>query len=423
MIKDFEKFAELIRESVSMATTRDESKPDLDQLKSKNIRFPEEILMAQIAPLSTNQAFRTDMQHYEYQISKDCLEDKVKQFRSLFDRSTAHFGRADDSELKNQIERKFVDLVRNSCTSEFLAENGRDLASEKTFEGALSFISDVFGSETEEERKEEAKNQLDKLARRTEKNEKFESFLKRIKSLARQFVEPEAVKFYVSEKFKEMIEPANITFLKNNCYYQKSAEEVAKFLDARERHMIAHISAVGANQLNSFMDETSEVLNKQLQAIYDNNKKIQEANESKNAEFSKAIKELTAKISELTVAKKSENLVQNAHNFVPQQSHNSGYPSLQPNFPAQNYRFQNFQAGQNFTGQNVVQGGQNFNGQNQGQNRFPLFCNQCGKPGHTKRRCRFVICNVCKAQGHVQKDCPKFPQRPGVPHPRDLSGN
>jgi hypothetical protein len=411
------------REIVSMVTPSDESKPDLDQIKSKMIRFPEEILMAQIAPLSTNQSFRPEMAHYEFEISKTCLEDKVKQFRALFDRSVENFGRENDTELKNQIERKFVDLVRNSCTSEFLVENGRDLAGENTFKGALSFISDVFGSETEEERKEEAKNQLDKLARRTEKNEKFESFLKRIKSLARQFVEQEAVNFYVSEKFKSMIEPSNITFLKNNCYYQKSAEDIAKFLDARERHMIAHVSAVGASQLNTFMDETSEVLNKQLQAIYDNNKKIQEAHESKNAEFSKAIKDLTAKISELTVAKKSENSVQNAHSFVPQQSQNSGYPSFQPNFPAQNYRFQNFQAGQNFTGQNVVQGGQNFNGQNQGQNRFPLFCNQCGKPGHTKRRCRFVICNVCKAQGHVQKDCPKFPQRPSAPHPRDLSGN
>jgi hypothetical protein len=405
-----------------MATTSDESKPDLEHLKSKMIRFPEEILMAQLTPLSTNQSFRPNMQHYEHQISKMCLEDKVKQFRALFDRSVAHFGRTDSTELNNQIERKFVDLVRNSCTAEFLVENGRDLAGEKTFEGALSVISDVFGSETEEERKEEAKNQLDKLARRTEKNEKFESFLKRIKSLARQFVEPEAVNFYVTEKFKSMIEPANITFLKNNCYYQKSAEVVAKFLDERERHLIAHVSAVGA-QLNSFMDETSEVLNKQLQAIYDNNKRVQEAHESKNAEFSKAIKELTAKISELTVAKKSENSVQNAPSFVPQQSQNSGYPPFQPNFPAQNYRLPNFQGGQNFTGHNVVQGGQNFNGQNQGQNRFPLFCNQCGKPGHTKRRCRFVICNLCKAQGHVQKDCPKFPARPSASHPRDMSGN
>ena len=70
MIKRFRRIREISRELVSMVTTGEESKPDLDHLKSKMIRFPEEILMAQLAPLSTNQSFRPDMQHYEFQISK-----------------------------------------------------------------------------------------------------------------------------------------------------------------------------------------------------------------------------------------------------------------------------------------------------------------------------------------------------------------
>lgn len=406
-----------------MATTSGESKPDLDSLKSKMIRYPEEILMINLTPLSANQSFRPGMENYEFMISKTFLEDRVNQFKALFERSVSHFSRKDDSELHNQLERKFIDLVRNSCTSEFLVENGRDLAGEKTFDSALNFISEVFGSETEEERKEEAKEQLEKLARRTDKNEKFTSFLKRIRSLARQFVEQEALEYIVAEKFKSMIEPANLTFLKNNCYYQNPANDIAKFLDARERHMIVHVSAVGAKQLNSFMDETSEVLNKQLAAIHENNNKIQEANNSKNAEFSKAIKELTAKISELTVAKKPENSTQNPLNFGQYQGQNLRFPSFQPQFPAQNQRFSNFQGGQNFSGQNYIQGGQNFNAQN--QNRFPIVCNHCGKPGHSKRRCRFVVCNVCGAQGHVQKDCPKFPPRNERPQtgPNNHSGN
>ena len=420
-MKKFEKsLRERVRESVSMVTPGDDLKPDIDQIKSKMIRFPEEILMASLNPLSTNQLFRPGLENYEFEISRTCLEDRVNQFRSLFEQSLKHFSRTDETDLKNQLERKFVGLVRNSCSTDFLVENGRDLAAEKTFEGALSFLADVFGSETEEERKEEAKNQFDKLARRTDKNEKFAHFLKRVKSLATQFVDSDALDYIVSEKFKSMIEPSNVTFLKNNCCYQKSADEVSKFLDDRERHMIVHVSAVGTNQLNNFMDETGEMLNKQLSAIYDNNRKIQEANESKNAEMAKAIKELSAKISELTILKKPSNFTPNP------QGQNFGIPPFQPNFPAQNHRFQVAQGVQNnFPGQNQFQRGQNF----YGQNRFPITCNHCGKPGHSKRYCRFVTCNLCKAQGHVQKDCQKFPQGggnhpfPSAPNSRDMSGN
>jgi hypothetical protein len=404
-----------------MATTGDDTKPDIEQIKSKMIRFPEEILMVNLTPLSANQAFRQGMENYEFEIGKTCLEDRVNQFRTLFDQSVKQFSRNDDTDLKNQLERKFVALVRNSCSPDFLVESGRELAAEKTFEGALNFLAEFFGSETEEERREEAKNQFDKLARRTDKNEKFSHFLKRIKSLAKQFVDnSNALDYIVSEKFKNMIEPSNVTFLKNNCCYQKSAAEISKFLDDRERHMIVHVSAVGANQLNLFMDETGEMLNKQLSAIYDNNKKVQEANDSKNAEMAKAIKELSAKISELTVAKKSTNFNTNSQNFGQQQSQNFAFPSFQQNFPAQNQRFSVPQGGQNnFTGQNNFQRGQNFHG----QNRFPIICNHCGRPGHSKRYCRFVTCNLCKAQGHVQKDCQKFPPMPSAPSARDMSGN
>jgi hypothetical protein len=212
-----------------MVTPGDESKPDIEQLKSKMTRFPEEILMANLTPLSANQLFRSGMENYEFEISKTCLEDRVNQFKNLFEQSLKQFSRTDDTDLKNQLERKFVGLVRNSCSTDFLVESGRDLAAEKTFEGALTFLADFFGSETEEERREDAKNQFDKLARRTDKNEKFAHFLKRIKSLAKRFVEnSDALDYIVSEKFKSMIEPSNVTFLKNNCCYQKSADEVSK---------------------------------------------------------------------------------------------------------------------------------------------------------------------------------------------------
>ena len=128
-----------------MATTADEHKPDIEHLKSKMIRFPEEILMANLTPLSANQSFRPGMENYEFEIGKTCLEDRVNQFQTLFDQSLTHFSRTDETDLKNQLERKFVALVRNSCSPDFLVESGRELAAEKTFEGALNFWRNYLG--------------------------------------------------------------------------------------------------------------------------------------------------------------------------------------------------------------------------------------------------------------------------------------
>ena len=111
-----------------MATTGDDTKPDIEQIKSKMIRFPEEILMVNLTPLSANQAFRQGMENYEFEIGKTCLEDRVNQFRTLFDQSVKQFSRNDDTDLKNQLERKFVALVRNSCSPDFLVESGFKLA-------------------------------------------------------------------------------------------------------------------------------------------------------------------------------------------------------------------------------------------------------------------------------------------------------
>ena len=86
-----------------MATTADEHKPDIEHLKSKMIRFPEEILMANLTPLSANQSFRPGMENYEFEIGKTCLEDRVNQFQTLFDQSLTHFSRTDETDLKMKV--------------------------------------------------------------------------------------------------------------------------------------------------------------------------------------------------------------------------------------------------------------------------------------------------------------------------------
>ena len=76
-----------------MATTEKELKPDIDLLKSKMTKYPEEILMAQLSPLQPNQFFRTDMQPYEFELARRILEDRIAQFKSLFERSVEFYQR------------------------------------------------------------------------------------------------------------------------------------------------------------------------------------------------------------------------------------------------------------------------------------------------------------------------------------------
>ena len=372
------------------------------QLPGKSSRMPEEILFMNFNLGPQGSYLRLHTKPFEFSVVKTSLQDRYYSFKSLFERSLKDFPRPSNDEMFTKMfERKAIELVRNSCAQEFLEAHGRQLATVETFDKAMKLIAEIVGEESEEERKREAKIDLENLARNVEANEKFSSLLQRIKALVSVIdSRSDVINFMTEEKFKKCIEPCNLTFLQDHCQHNGSPESIASYLDERNRFKLVKVAATDALDLRSFMNEQSELLRS---LIKEDRKEAEKLNANKNAEFSSAIESLTASVNELKLER--------AQFQTPPQFQNkiqSRPQTFAPN-PVQNSWAQN---GQHFSQNFQQERGFNQSGQNR-QQMIPSqyqgapFCRQCGQYGHIKRRCPQIDCHKCGGRGHVQADCNK----------------
>ena len=363
------------------------------QLPSKSSRLPEEILYQTFNVNSQGSCLTRQMKNYEFQVAKANLEDRVAQFQFLFDRSLKDFPRSNEAELRAMFERKCVELIRNACSTEFLNDHGRELAEISTFKKALELLAGLVGVESEEERKQNAAIDLENLDRKIEESEKFSSLLKRIRTLAGLVDNrSDVINFMAEQKFKKCIEPKNWTFLMDHCQTQASPEAMASFLDDRHRYKFVKVAATEAFDVRAFMDQQSELLRT---LIKEDRKEMASVNQG----FASALETLTATVNEIKLDRaRAQNppIFENSAQGRPQ--------TFAPNHGPGNF-------GQQFQGQNrgFQPGNQSeqFGQQMMPRHQRPLFCGQCGRSGHIKRRCREVQCHKCKGFGHVQADCNK----------------
>lgn len=353
-------------------------------------KMPEELLFQPFPSLNSRQLFRPKMESYEFCISKGNLTDKISAMRRIFEKSiTDHDRVSERTDLVKQFERQAVDCIRNNCSSEFMRDYGREMASFEVEKDCFNFLESLFGSETEEERRTRASEELEDLTRRSESNEKFASFLKRIKSIASVISDKsDAQNFIIDQHFARSIEPCNKTFLRDHGYSRKSTEEIAAFLDERERFLSVNISALQTNNFAAyFADKTSEILDKKFAQMEINH-------ENKSSELTETIKALTATVARLEAEnkKKTEQLevskTQGTRNFQ------STQPPFQPRFPAPNGFFPQAQQQFGFPPQSP-------------------FCFNCRENGHFKSICPKIQCYECKNYGHIGRNCPRRKAAPG----------
>ena len=364
-------------------------------------KSPEELLFSPLLAGESN-LIRPNLHAYELKIARETLDDRIKQVRNLFEKAVAEHGRQNTNELNEQFERRALGCIRKSCSVAFLDLYGRELAQLKTAKSALEYIVEIFGEESEEDRVSKAQNDLEKLTRRTDSNERFSAFLKRVQSLAGVVSAKQDARDHMAEMyFKRQIDPSNTAFLRDNCMLKSSASDIAKFLDERCRFLNANVSQIGLRKIDDFMDNTSDLLARQLDLIREENRKRQEESDKKSADFAEAIKALTATVAQLKVEKSKvepeqpKPVNQSTRNF-------SGFQPHFPQFSPQAQQFApQFQQPQFF-------GQAPFN--QQYRPRRPLFCTNCNQPGHGKSTCRLIKCYECQKQGHIARNCPNRQQ-------------
>ena len=100
----------------------------------------------------------------------------------------------------------------------------------------------------------------------------------------------------VDNHFSQNIEPANRAFLRDHGVAKKSSEEQADFLDQRERHLLANISAIEASKMDSFVARTQKLLDNTLEKVHEtiaaHSFKSKNDLEKENLELKKRVKKL-----------------------------------------------------------------------------------------------------------------------------------
>jgi hypothetical protein len=411
-----------------MATIKDESTTSSGY--SSKTQMPEIILCNHFQAAVSSQQFVPKMEFYEFDTARSNLKDRISQYQSLFKRSLIYHERTNSDELESQFERKLIELIRNSCSAEFLKEHARQIAGLATAEKVLEYIENVFGEETAETKKERAEEELRKIARRADKGEKYDAFLKRIEVIVADIdQEPKVREFLADNIFRKNIEPSNLTFLKDNMMHRKNARQISEFLDNRERFLCAQVSFLETDRMNYFIDQATQNIGDKLTGLcLENNRSIDEKQsklEQKVDRFASVVEQLTATISQLEAEKRQsfQPQAQSYQQFVPRFQHPGQQIQPQANF------------GNNFGPQSSFQP-QRFSGP---QNSNGPYCSECRSYGHIKRNCRQIVCNNCRERGHIARFCNKAraenqqgqqgqqgpqpgPRMPGLPRDQN-SGN
>jgi hypothetical protein len=363
-------------------------------------KSPEELLnFSSLLSASPHQFFNNRMKEhrFEYEMLHTKIKSRIGRARLVFEQSLKDHSRSNENELKAEFEQQISDFILESCDKTFLSEFGEQIYKLETADKRLEFIREVFDSESKEEKQARAKSDLDSISRKSNTNEKFNTFLGRVRSLAELVSEfKDAQNFITNEAFKNAINPENRKFLKDHLKWNESCENIAQFLDARDRYIQAPKVATVAikDQLAEFIDLQS--------GIFERNMAEMKAEAEKDKlKFTEAINALTAQIAAVkTMAPKAPPAFQqNRPNF----SEENRTPRFSPNF--QNTGPRHFEPRMNFQQQREQFTRYSQNQNSQGIRQNTPFCSFCRSTDHSRRFCPQITCFHCNQKGHKSFDC------------------
>jgi len=355
------------------------------------------------------------MKSFEYEMLKTKILNKIARARLVFSQCLKDHSRTNEDDLNLQFESQISDLILESCEKSFLAEHGEAIYKLGTADKRLEYITSFFDSDSKEDKQARAKADLDSISRKAHQNEKFINFLGRVRNLAELVSEfKDAQNYITANAFKNAINPENHKFLKDNLKWNGTCEEIALFLDARDRYIQApKVATIGIqDQLAKFIDSQSNIFEKNLAAI-------KSESEKDKLKFTEAINALTAQIAAVkTIASKAPPAFQqNRPNFteenrMPQLTpnfQNSGprQPEPRMNFQQQREQFLRYSQNQNFQG--IRQNG--------------TFCSFCRSTDHPRRFCPKITCFRCNGKGHKSFDCKEHENNGAAPKNFEPSTN
>ena len=283
----------------------------------------------------------------------------------LFDLSSESFIPETGNTTKETIEKSINYyrrlIILSTLNDDFQKKYKKEIQKAKDSKELYKFIKELIPAQSSSQLQEKANNELNEMTRYIDENESFTRFLNRIKTTAADASNEETVQTWmINSQFKKNLTPKIQQFLLDHDKNDSTAEEKAKFLDSKNRHL----KTESVNLL-----QTSDVA------------EMKEKIEIQNS----ALSELLECVGDLKMKLDSQVEI----NAIKNQKHQ---PSRDKTVKTRPLALADIR-------------------QNWLYNKFgkPIRCGQCGMLGHYKNICPGTckaICHLCQKQGHLQSACP-----------------
>ena len=147
------------------------------------IKSPEEVLYnVNLFSAQNVRPISLETPKFEFRNQEQNIKDKIERARWLFEQALkADPNNANKESLELQFERLAANFVYNCLQEDFISEYGEELCAHSSAVDRLKFVADIFGDESEAEKKRRNKLKFESLARKVDKNEKFCAFLSKLR--------------------------------------------------------------------------------------------------------------------------------------------------------------------------------------------------------------------------------------------------
>ena len=174
--------------------------------------------------------------HEDYEIVKKKIESAVEKYTTYTNATIEQFKLQTDAKiLKYQAEGK-RDILMAALAPDFLQKYSSDLHYEDTYEKLLSYITDIFGSQSAAAKIEAAEDRMSSITRDSASNEKFARFLTRLERLSKIVSDkPDTQAYLINKHFRRALSPKLRTFLKEQRKISSNPTEIATFLDEMDK--------------------------------------------------------------------------------------------------------------------------------------------------------------------------------------------
>ena len=208
-----------------------------------------------------------DFDDFEFLIKN--VELKMQEFQILTD--AAIKGADIKSEEKEKTtpaqiqERGIREIIMSYLGQDFVKRHNVEMR-KMTANEIVDFVKQIVGSQSEDQKSEKAKKQLEETDRR--ENENFEFYFNRLSAIAGVISKTKEVQdFLIRQQFKACLSPQIKQFLVDQGKNTETMPEIAKFLDEKQKFKkTVSLSSVHRDQVASLLQQ-NKVLQEQIQLI------------------------------------------------------------------------------------------------------------------------------------------------------------